>query len=492
MRAGFIRVDSEMANFSGFVGPAYQAPSIYQDAQELINWYPEVDPTKSQGDRGFVALYPTPGTILKFQFPAMAEVRGFHVLPGSTSMLAVCGSTVYLVSAALVLSVVGSLSTNAGQVSMVDNRVAAMIVDGVNRYSYTIASGVLAVLPSTDGAFQGATKVDYVDDFFVYSCPNSNQWGASSALLTTSPALSFSSKDSTSDNIVGFIADHRQVYLIGEITTEVWVNVGSFPFPFQRVPGTSMQHGCVAKDSVARLGESVAWLSKDDRGQTIVIQLVGYSPKRLSTHAVETDIAGGRLDDAIGFTYQQGGHEFYVLTFPTQDKTWVYDLAIDQWHKRAWRNSTQNTLHRIKANCHADFQGLCLVGDYANGNVYAFDLNTYTDNGTPIKRIRRTPHLTTELNRVFYEQLQIQFQPGVGLVTGQGSDPTIMLRWSNDGASTWSNIYTLPIGKIGEYKNRAIKRKMGWARDRVFEVSITDPVKAVIISAEIQTSVGKS
>jgi hypothetical protein len=383
------------------------------------------------------------------------------------------------------------LTTSTGQVSISDNRISAYITDGSNRYTYVLASGIFAILPTTDGGFSGADKVDYVDDFFVYNQPNSNQWGCTSPLSTVSPALSFSSKDSSPDNIVTLIADHREVFIVGEKTTEVWINVGAFPFPFQRIPGTSLQHGCAAKNSIVRLGESIAWLSQDSRGQAVIVHMAGYSPQRISTHAVESDIATGVISDAIAFSYQQGGHEFYQLTLPTQDKTWVYDLATQLWHKRAARDNL-NGLHRRPENCHVVFQGMNLVGDYANGNIYALDLNTFTDNGLPILRMRRTPHLTQELNRVFYEFLQVQFQPGVGLVSGQGSDPKIMLRWSDDGGSTWSSYYNIPIGKIGAFKNRATKRQMGFARDRVYEVTITDPVRAVIISAEIIAEAGDS
>lgn len=480
-----------MPNFDGFVGAAYQAPSIYQDAQECINWYPEVDPTKQPEERGVVALYPTPGLTLKLTLPTAAEVRGMYVLQGGTQMLVVCGAILYSVDATLTATSVGTLQTATGQVGISDNRIAAYIVDGPNRYSYILPSGILSVLPGTDGAFVGADKVDYVDDFFVYNDPGSNQWGCTSPLSTASPPLSFSSKDSSPDNIVTLIADHREVFLIGEKTTEVWINVGSFPFPFQRIPGTSIQHGCAAKNSLVRLGESIAWLSQDSRGQAVVVHMAGYSPQRISTHAVETDISSSVINDAVAYSYQKDGHEFYQITFPTQDKTWVYDLATQLWHKRAYRDN-MNVLHRRPENCYAFFQGMNLVGDSANGNIYALDSTAFTDNGQPILRMRRSPHLTNELNRVFYEFLQIQFQPGVGLVSGQGSDPQMMLRWSDDGGSTWSAYYNIPIGKIGAFKNRATKRQMGFARDRIYEVTITDPVRAVIISAEIIAEPGDS
>jgi len=403
-----------MPNFDGFVGGAYEAPSIYQDAQECINWYCEIDSTKKEGERGVIALYPTPGKILQFTFPDLLEVRGFYVLEGGLQMLAVCGPSLYLVNASLVATFIGSLLSFSGPVSISDNRIEALIVDGANRYSYSIAAQTLSVIASSDGAFVGGNVVDFADGFFVYNQPNSNIWAASSPLGSDTPALSFGSKGSSPDNIVTIIADHREVLLIGEKTTEAWINVGAFPFPFQIIPGTSFQHGCAAQWSLARLGESTAWLAQDTRGQAVVVQMAGYQPKRISTHAVEVDIMNGVISDAIAYTYNQEGHEFYVLTFPTQDKTWCYDLATQLWHKRAERDNL-NVLHRDSGNCHAIFQGMHLVGDFQNGNVYSLDLNTYTDNGAPILRMRRAPHMTVNLNRVFYDSLQIQFQPGVGI-----------------------------------------------------------------------------
>ena len=479
-----------MADFAGFVGPAYSARSIYQDDQELINWYIEIDPLKEEGERGRSTLYPTPGLTQQLNLGTSAEVRGMYVPFGGTTLYVVSGNTLFSVNSSFLATAIGTLGTNSTPVSMVDNRICLYIVDGSNRYTYTYATGVFTNVGTSDGGFIGANKVDYVDDFIVYNCPNNNQWGCTSPLSGVSPNLSFSSKDSSPDNIVSLIADHRQILLIGETTTEQWINVGSFPFPFQRIPGTSMQHGCAAQNSVTLLGESTAWLACDLSGSPVVIHMVGYQPQRISTHAVENDISNGMtVSDAIGFRYRENGHEFYMLTFPTQDKTWCYDLATQEWHKRA-SIDTLNIMHRHRANCFAYFQGLNLVGDFSNGLIYSLDKNNYTDNGNPILRLRRAPHITNGLNRVFHESLQIQFQPGVGLVTGQGSIPKCMLRWSNDGGSTYSNPYFINIGAIGQYRNRAIKKQLGLARDRIYEVSITDPVFAAIISAELTISTG--
>ena len=146
--------------------------------------------------------------------------------------------------------------------------------------------------------------------------------------------------------------------------------------------------------------------------------------------------------------------------------------------------------YRHRSNCYAFFAGKNLVGDFENGKIYSLDNAVYTDNGSTIRRLRRAVHLTTDLQRQFFEEFQIQVQPGVGLTTGQGNDPQAMLRWSNDGGSTWSNEHWITIGKIGQYQNRAIWRRLGWSRDRIFEVVVSDPVKAVIVSANLKASVG--
>lgn len=651
----------------GFVGPSYEAPSIYQDAQECINFYPEIDPLKEPGTRGVVALYPTPGLTTKVVLPNTQEVRGVRTVSGGEQMVAVCGPYVYVLSATLVPAVVGVLNTSTGIVGITDNGTNVYIVDGAYRYTWrisapatavltgsisgttltvnSVSSGTIAVdqqlfgvgvlsetiitagsgstwtlnrsqtvateslntaavsakftgtisgttltvsgvtgniyvgqtiqgagvtlgtivveeltpttfklstshtigigvtmwalnfsvLPSSDGAFSGATSVDIMDNYFVYNRPDSQWWGASDLNSPISPALSYGVKDGGPDNLVSLIVDHREVYLLGEQSSEVWTDVGSVPFPFQRIPGTSTQHGIVAEFSVSRLGNSFAYVSRNNRGQGQIMQMNGYVPQRISTHAVENSLVNQTIDDAIAWTYQLEGHEVYVVTFPSigsNGLTWCYDTATQMWHKWLYWESNQ-TYGRHRGNCCCVFQGMVLVGDYQNGKLYALDKTNYTDDGNPIRRVRRAPHLVTDFQRQYFDELQIQFQPGVGttglsvnlvnysnnpeeyiiypeatltiaptqsfVIGNQGSgvpqnitttQPKAMLRWSNDGGSTWSKEYWVGIGAQGKYQNRAIWRRLGMARDRVFEVAITDPVKAVIVSANLKASKG--
>jgi len=312
----------------------------------------------------------------------------------------------------------------------------------------------------------------------------------------------------------------------------VWTDVGAVPFPFQRIPGTSTQQGIVAQFSLVRLGNSFAYVSRNNRGQGQIMQMEGYVPKRISTHAVEATLTNQYISDAIGWTYQLEGHEIYVITFPTLNLTWAYDSTTDMWHKWLY-TANDGTYQRHRGNCSAVFQGLVMVGDYANGKIYSLDKQNYTDNGQNIRRVRRAPHLVSDLQRQYFDELQIQFQPGVGttglsqpnsdvyigtnyiiypmatfvigpnqsFVLGTKANvsinstttlPQAMLRWSNDGGSTWSREYWVSIGQLGKYRNRAIWRRLGTARDRIFEVAITDPVNAVIISANLKASEGEN
>ena len=485
----------------GFVGTSYTAPSIYQDDQECINFFAEIDPIKQAGERGIVALYPTPGLTLQTQLTA-AEVRGLHTMSGETILIAVAGNIVYQVDLLMIATQIGTLTTSTGQVVISDNitnadGLIAYIVDGPNRYTWIVATNTFTTLLSSDGPWQGATVVDVIDNYNIYNEPNTQNWACTDLGSQYSTQALYGTSDGSSDLLVTLIADRRQVYLMGETTTEVWTDVGNViagitTFPFQRVPGTFSQTGCGAKYSVARFADSFVIVAKDTRGNSTIEMMQGYAWVKISTHAVEQSLLNQVVSDAIAYTYQIQGHEMYVCTFPSigEGLTWVYDLSTKSWHKWLSWDSDNAVYKRHRSNCGAYFANMYIVGDYENGKLYSLENEVYTDDGATIRRLRRAKHLTTDLQRQYFEEFQIQFQPGVGLNTGQGDDPQAMLRWSNDGGSTFSNEHWVTIGKIGQYLNRAIWRRLGWSRDRIFEVVLTDPIKAVIVSANLKASAG--
>jgi hypothetical protein len=336
--------------------------------------------------------------------------------------------------------------------------------------------------------------VGYLDGYFVFNEPNSQKiWVTALLEGTQVDPLDFASAEGSPDGVVGIIVDHGQLWVYGTNSIEVWYNSGNADFPFSRIQGAFNELGCAAAYSLAKMDNGLFWLGKDARGQGMVYRANGYSGQRISTHAIEWHIQQyGDLSDAIGYTYQQDGHSFYVLIFPTANTTWVYDVATQAWHERAGFANGEFTRHR--SNCQAFFGTKVMVGDYQNANVYSFDLDDYSDNGSIQKWLRSWRALPTgqnNLKRTAHHSLQLDCESGTGLNLGQGSDPQVMLRWSDDGGHTWSNEHWVSIGKIGEYYRRAIWRRLGMTmklRDRVYEVSGTDPVKIAIMGAELLLS----
>jgi hypothetical protein len=342
--------------------------------------------------------------------------------------------------------------------------------------------------------FAGAVGCGFLDGWFVFNQPNSQIFWVMDSTGTTIDSLYFASAEGSPDNLVTLIVDHREIWLFGTNSVEVWYDAGLADFPMARIQGAFNEIGCLAAYSVAKLDNGLFWLGADARGNGVVYRSKGYSGERVSTHAVEWQIQQySNLSDAVGYTYQQDGHSFYVLNFPTANTTWVYDVATGAWHERAGWELGNFIRHR--GNCQMNFSGEIVIGDYQSGQIYAYDLNVYTEAGSIQKWLRSWRALPTgqnDLNRTAQHSLQLDCQTGVGLDgSSQGADPQVMLRWSDDGGHTWSNEHWKSMGQIGRTGFRTIWRRLGMTlklRDRVYEISGTDPVKIAIMGAELHAS----
>jgi hypothetical protein len=489
-----------------FVGQSYAAADPLQDAQESINWYPEID--QQEDAKSVLALLGAPGCVSAVTSAYTGEVRGAWPLPGNDQCLWVIGNNVLLMTitaaatasteATFSLQLVGTLLTRTGQVSIRDNATGgiAVIVDGSYGYVYSVSGKTVTRI--TDSAFLGADVVAFIDGWFIFNQPGTQKFYTAPLYWNgTNPidGTYYSLKDSSSDNLVTLIENQRELWLIGERTTEVWYDAGNQYFPFSRLQGATVQVGCAAKHSVCRTGtgqmfqavQSVIWLSQSERGTCSVVMTAGYQVQTISTPAVSYAISQYPVvDDAFAYVYTEEGHEFYVLTFPTANVTWVYDIGTQMWHKRARYNTSTGQFERHRGNCFANFANQRLIGDYSNGQIYRMSRKVYTDGPDPLVSLRRSPHVWDrgERNRVMQSRIQIEFTPGID--TPQGLDPQMMLRWSNDGGFTWSNTHYISMGKAGETTRRAIKRRLGAARDRVYEVRVSDAVNRDVVGATIR------
>ena len=468
------------------LGSSYVARSVNAADARMVNLFPEIIP---EGGKEPAFLNRAPGLKLKVSV-GIGPIRGMWEF--NDNLYVVSRDKLYKVDSTYAVTTLGTVAGTSGPVSMADNGTQLFVACNGPGYIYNATTNAFAQI--TDSDFPGAVTVTYLDGYFVFNEPNSQKIWVTGLLdgLSVDP-LDFASAEGSPDGVVGIIADHREVWVFGTNSVEVWYNSGNADFPLSRIQGAYNELGCAAPYSIAKMDNGLFWLGKDARGQGIVYRANGYTGQRISTHAVEWQIQQyDNMSDAIGYTYQQDGHSFYVLIFPQADTTWVYDVATQAWHERGGFTNGEFTRHR--SNCQAFFQGDVLVGDYQNANVYAFDLENYSDNGSIQKWLRSWRALPTDQNnlkRTAQHSLQLDLETGVGLTLGQGSDPQVMLRWSDDGGHTWSSEKWVSIGKIGEYYRRAIWRRLGMTmkiRDRVYEVSGTDPVKIAIVGAELLVS----
>ena len=459
------------------VGGAYQGRSKNLNAQVCQNLYPVID---QEAGKHIVALFGTPG-LVQFSNPGYsAAVRGLSVM--GSYLYAVIGNRLYrITTAGAATQMTGTLSTSSGPVSMEGDEVYLMIVDGSN--GYTLSGTTLSTISDTDFP-SNPTKVIYQDTFWLVAVEGSDTFYKSAANDPTSwAALDYASAEGKPDNLRTVVSFLRKIWMLGINTTEIFYNSGDATFPYERYSGTFSEIGCGAAASPAIVNNKLLWLGDDHH----VYRNEGFSPVRVSPYQIAYQIQTlTKKDDAIGFGYSQEGHDFYVLTFPTDGKTLVYDLSTQLWHTRA----SSNYDNRHPANCYAYFDGKHIVGHYNNGKLLYYDLSTYTDDGEVLRAVRRAKSVHQNRLNIFHHALEVEFESGVGLDGAvQGSDPQAMMRYSDDGGHTWSNELWESMGIIGDYDNRAIWNKLGCSRERIYEISISDPVKRVILAAELQASI---
>lgn len=526
----------------GFAGADNTTANPFQDRQTCINYYPEISPSKTSkvavsllGTPGLIQVAAAPGGGAPGFSPSMSAwpqpssvtnlpVRGCLVLPGYTQAIVVIYNTAYLativsmgsttVTGVISLAPLGTLLTSTGPVSMRHNGFlggTAVIVDGPNGYYYIYGVGGAAIGPVgtfvriTDPAFLGATTVCEIDGWFVFNQPRTQTFYTNGGQYSTAfNASFFANKDAFGDLLMGVFENKEELWLPGEQTTEIWYDAGGPYFAFQRLVGTALQIGCKAPNSIARISsggqDSLMWFGRAERGENVVVRTKGLNYEIVSTPAVSDAIATyTTTSDAQAYVYQEDTHEFYVLTFPTADRTWVYDASMPlelAWTQRLSYDPYASAFHRHRSNCFMNFAGMRIVGDYQNGALYQMTRAVQNDAGWPLFSRRRAPHIWDKENRerVHLSSLQVDFAPGQGAPSGLGSNPTASLVISRDGGASLgtpydpapSNAVTQPMGLIGQNLNRAIWRKLGWSRDAVAQIDIIAPVNRDITGATLK------
>lgn len=458
-------------------GGTYQARSVSVSVQRCLNLYPEPLP-QSQGEPVQFAYYPTPG--LRPHLRLGGPLRCLYTT-SQGDLIAVAGETVHLITSNGKSARLGTISGGNSQVRMQDNGLTLFIVDGTpgnGWYCSMPGSGYGPITKINDAAFYGSATIAVLDTFLLFVNPNTINWYTSPANFVDDTASPFdplyvASKTSYPDVICGIATVGQTIWIFGRQTTELWYTSGAPDFPFQRIPSITADQGCESPYSIATNYGQVFWLGRDRSGHARVYQGQANETQAVSTFAIEQELNQyPELGNAIGNTYQQDGHQFYVLTLPDQGKTWVYDASTQLWHERCGLDTTGQE-QRIRANCWGAAYGRVFCGDYENGWLYEVRTDALDDAGMPIKRQRAFPHLLTDGARGVHRQFGVDMQGGSGI--------TVTVDWSDDRGATWCAPQMLALGTAGD--TWPTLWRLGMARDRAYRLTWTGAAQTALMGA---------
>lgn len=450
--------------------------SVTVTRQRHLNLYAE-----HSDDKASIVFYGTPGTTLRKSL-GDTPVRGWIAV--ASLYYVVHRGTLYSLNNAGTATSLGTLNTTSGRVDMAYDGTLILMVDGTNGYTYNIGTATFAQVLDADFP-NGARTCDWLDGQFIVDDGEADQFFISPD-GTSWDAQDFATAESNPDGLVRVFSDNGEVILAGENTTEFWGSTGGADLPFLPIKGSTQEFGLAARWSLCKFNSGLAALMKSSMGQVQVMFIQGYVPKPISSQEMDSIINGySTVSDATAFGYMLGGHPMLQINFPSAGTSWLFDASTGLWSPLEYGLGGG----RHRGEMHLDFLNKPLIADYENGNIYEFSPTTYTDNGTAIVRELIGRHVFKSGNEVTIDQLYVDMETGVGLSSGQGSDPQAMLQISVDNGHTWGNELWVTMGAIGNYLVRAVWRRLGMALDWTFKLRITDPVKVVITYGAMEAEV---
>ena len=486
--------------YPGFVGGAYTGRAPTAATDRLINWYPE-KPVGAGSPEAGIFFNPTPGYKLFGTLPnPSSKVESLYTDPKSGRTFAASQGVLYEIDSAGTVATIGNIGL--GPYSFASNPVGQVMVCSGGSGTSMVLVG--ATLTAPGGTFLGSSMVDYDDTYYLVLVPNSQQLQISPLLdgLVGWSGLDFGSAVGSAENLKALKVIHREVWLFGSRRGEIYVDTGNQSFPFERLSGVYIEQGIKAPKTLRVLDNTVFWLGEDERGQGVVWRAEGYTPTRISTHAVEYWIAKfakeGTIEDAEAYTYQEEGHFHYMLHFPSANPvvtymgmnqpvtvymgaTFCYDVTPGMWHERAHWDANVGMWEAFRGRTHTFAFGKHLIGDWKTGKIYEMSPDYFDDDGDPLRRLRVAPHITDGLKRIAYPEFRLNIQVGMGNVNDV--DPHIDMRTSDDGGMTWSNSRSRSVGAVGRYKEMVRWNQCGMARRRAFEVSTTMNAPCTMLDA---------
>lgn len=450
---------------------SYAHRSLPLSAQRSINQYLEKAPEGSKTQYANVQMH----GIASFGTVGAGLMRGGLMVNGVPWV--VSGEAAYTVDSSGVGTLKGAIP-GSGLVDITSD--GTNVLFAADEAGYLWNGSALALVADID--FAGAKVVDQLDGYALVVEPssgrhfineNSGDWSAWNA-------LDFATAEAWPDDTLDLICDQEDAFLGGRETTEVWYNAGGADFPLLRRPGGVIQRGVLCTGTYAKQDNTIFFVGDDG----VVYRLEGLTPMRISTHWVEQMIENLSPKVIRADAWSEAGHAFYSLT--SASWTLVFDVATGFWHERQSPNYAYwKPLKILRA------YGKWLVLDSTSNKIGYLSDSTFTEWGEVLRSSGTSTPIAKENRWIFHDTLELEFENGVGLLTGQGENPQVMIDWSNDGGRTWSAEHFRPLGKQGHYKERATINRLGRSRDRIYRYAISDPVRRTLVRAGFEGEVGE-
>lgn len=462
-----------------FATQSYKLDSLQVSAQRCVNAYAERQPPDAKSQ---IVVNGTPG-IAEWATCGTGPVRGMHTMGGVPYVIS--GERLYSIDRYGTSTEIGAGIIGTAPAAMADNGTEIGIVTGGMGWTYDTTNG-LRLITSTN--FYGANSIAFFKSLFCFDRRGTNQFYHSDVLDgQTYGALNYGTAETSSDLVIAVTEYKGNLIVWGEETAEPWFFSGAVVFPFQQYDGATVQRGLAAALAVAKEDEALFFIGNDK----IAYRLSGLQPVVQSTHAISSAWQKyADISDAIAFSYTFNGHKFVVFQFPSANATWVLDIATGLWHERDSIDQGGSTI-RWRGSCSVQAYGKTLVGDFLTGKVGYLDSSVFTEFGDMVTMKLIAPVIHGDGNRVFMNYFEFDIETGVGLATGQGSDPQIMLSISEDAGHTYYPLEQMQsMGQVGQYRERLRWSQCGSFYDGVIKVEITDPVRRTVVSARADVSLG--
>lgn len=459
-------------------GGSIAGKSLVVTAQRRLNCYYENRPDK---DKSPIAVYGTPG--MRLQFALGAQVSPLRGAIGTKTNLYSAIGNAFLVSSpqGVISTNLPNLNTRAGLVSFAINPTQVLVVDGTNGYIF--ASGALTQIAAA-GFPNGAQTATMLDLYFIVEIPGTQQFAVSGfSDGTTWSALSYASAASYQDVTMAVDSYQSTLLVFCSLHIEFWQNVGATPQPFAPIKSATREWGLAAVFSRAHAADTVLFLAASPQGGYSVCQITGFDVKPVSTPDLDYIFSTfATVSDATALTYRADQHTFYQLTFPTANRSFIYDCTTGMWGETQ-SGTTPGYAKRHLGNLSVNVAGIQLISDFANNNLYVPDPATYQDNGQTLPRLIVTKHHTRDFNVFSVDELYLDMETGVGLVAGQGSNPQLQVTCSKNDGRTPGTPRLTPLGALGNYGRMPPLRRWGSARTFTWSLYMTDPVKFAMTAA---------